>query len=141
IKEEGEDGETTERKVVGDFSEDALKYVKLAFEASPNKLLVRTYDGESVTISDVLKDLVLERFHYYAAPNAEADEIKTILSWHKDIVKKRDKTCKFIAFEEVADEETIINWTVPRVVYEDVEYTGQEFTTLIASELAALPLT
>lgn len=123
-----------------DFSDEAMKFVSLAFEASPNKLLVRTYDEKTVMLDDVLKELVLERFDHYAAPNATKEDLKTILSWHKGVVAK-DKTIKLSIYGEDADDETVINWATPYVVYDDVRYTGQEFTALIASQLAALPLT
>lgn len=138
---ESEDLEESEEVIEGDFSDDVLKYVKLAFEASPNKVIVKTYDDKTVNLSDVLKPLVLEKFNYYAAPNATKENLKTILSWHKATVKKYDKTIKFVAHNEVADDESVIDWEVPTVVYDGVEYTGLEFTTLVASELAALPLT
>ncbi|NLY09366.1 MAG: phage tail sheath protein [Tissierellia bacterium] len=124
-----------------DFSEEVKKYVDLAFEASPNLLLVETYDGTNRTLANLLKDLVLQKFNYYATPNLEATDIKTVLSWHKDIVKKKDKTIKYVGFEEVADDENIINFATTKVVYDKVDYTGLEFTALIASQLAALPLT
>lgn len=133
-------GEKKTEQVEGDFSDDVYRYVDLAFEAAPNKLLVRTYDEKTVMLADVLKELVLERFDHYAAPNATKEDLKTILSWHKSVVAK-DKTIQLSLYNEAADDETVINWSTPYVVYDDVRYTGQEFTALIASQLAALPLT
>lgn len=127
-------------KEKADFSPEVEKLVDLAFEASPNKLLVRTYDDKTVMLSDVLKGLVLEKFNYYAAPNATKEDKKTILSWH-EVMLKKNKTIKFVAYNEVADDETIINWSTPSVVYDDETLDGLTFTALIASQLAALPLT
>lgn len=126
--------------VENEFSPEVFKYIRLAFEASPHLLKIELYN-ETRTLSEVLNKLVLEKFNYYAAPNADAEDIAVILSWHKGIVESKDKTIKFIAFNEVADDETIINWATTSIVYDDVEYTGLEFTALIAAELAALPLT
>lgn len=133
-------GEKKTEQVEGDFSDDVYKYVDLAFEAAPNKLLVRTYDEKTVKLDDVLKELTLERFDHYAAPNATKEDLKTILSWHKKM-KLKAKTIQLTVFGEEADEETIINWSTPYVVYDGVRFTGQEFTALVSSQLAALPLT
>ena len=123
------------------FSEDVNKFIRLAFEANPHKLLVEVYDEGTRPLADVLKKLALVRFNYYAAPNASAEEVETILSWQKSVVQEKDKTCKFVAFKEIADDETVIDWEVDNITYDDVVYTGQEFTALVASQLAALPLT
>ena len=133
-------GEKKTKQVEGEFSDAVYKYVALAFEAAPNKLLVRTYDEKTVKLEDVLKELTLERFDHYAAPNATKEELKTILSWHKKM-KLKAKTIQLTIFGEEADDETIINWSTPYVVYDGVRYTGQEFTALVSSQLAALPLT
>ena len=122
------------------FSEDVNKFIRLAFEASPHKMLVEVYDEETRPLETVLKRLALMKFNYYAAPNASAGEVETILSWQKSVVTEKDKTCKFVAFQEEADDETIIDWEVDNITYDDVVYTGQEFTALVASQLAALPL-
>ena len=123
------------------FSEDVKKYINLAFEASPHKMMIEIYDEATRTLESVLEKMAMMKFNYYAAPNASAEEVKTILSWQKSIVQEKDKTCKFVAFKEIADDETIIDWEVDNLVYDDVVYTGQEFTALVASQLAALPLT
>lgn len=133
-------GEKKTEQVEGDFSDDVYRYIDLAFEAAPNKLLVRTYDEKTVKLDDVLKELTIERFDHYAAPNATKEDLKVILSWHKKMML-RDKTIKFTVFGEASDMETVFNWSTPYVVYDGVRYTGQEYTALVASELAALPLT
>lgn len=124
-----------------EFSAEVYEHIKFAFEASPYFMKVELYDGTTRTLTDLLRDLVLDRFNWYAAPNAPDEDVDAILSWHKDIITKKDKTIKFVAFQEVADDESIIDWETPRVVYDGVEKTGQEFTGLVAAELAALPLT
>lgn len=121
------------------FSEDVAKYIRLAFEAGPRKMLVEVY-GDKHPLNDVLGKLKLVKFNYYATPNASEEDIKTIQSWHENEVKAKDRTIKFVGFEYGANNETVINWAVPRVVYDGITYTGQEFTALVASQLAALPL-
>lgn len=122
------------------FSEDVAKLIRLGFEAGPRKMLVEVY-GEKNPLKDVMNKLKLVKFNYYAAPNASEEEIGQIKSWQNIEVKEKDRTIKFVGFNYAADSESVINWTVPRVVYDKKTYTGQEFTALIASQLAALPLT
>lgn len=122
------------------FSDDVLKYIKLAFEAGPRKVLVEVY-GEKNPLKDVTNKLKLVKFNYYAAPNATQEDIEAIKSWHENETKQKDRTIKYVAFNFAADSETVINWAVPSVTYDGQKYTGQEFTALIAAQLAALPLT
>ncbi len=122
------------------FSEEVSKLIKLAFEASPNKMLVEVY-GDSNPLPKVMDKLKLVKFNYYASPNADAEEIKQIQSWHASEVKEKDRTIKYVGYNYEADSESVINWSVNELVYDEVSYTGQEFTALIASQLAALPLT
>lgn len=123
-----------------EFSEDVIKYIKLGFEAHPRRMLVEIY-GEERPLKDVMHRLQLVKFNYYAAPNATGEEIKQLQSWHMSVVKEKDKTIKYVGYDYEADHETVINWSTPRVVYDGKEYGGQEFTALIAAQLAALPLT
>lgn len=121
------------------FDEETIKYIKLAFKGKPNKVIAQVY-GDNNPLRDVINKLRLVKFNYYAAPNATADELDSIKSWHNEMVNVKDRTIKFVGYNYQADDETVINWTVPRVVFADRTYTGQEFTALIASQLAALPL-
>lgn len=121
------------------FDEETIKYIKLAFKGKPNKVIAQVY-GDNNPLKDVINKLRLVKFNYYAAPNATEDELESIKSWHNEMVNVKDRTIKFVGFDYQADDETVINWTVPRVVFADRTYTGQEFTALIASQLAALPL-
>lgn len=122
------------------FSENVIKLIRLAFQASPKRVLVEIY-GEKNPLSDVTKRLEEVKFNYYAMPNADKKDIEDVKTWHKKMTKEKDKTIKFVAFEYSADDETVINWVTKSVVYDGIEYTGQEFTALVASELAGLPLT
>ena len=124
-----------------EFSADVKKYINLAFEASPHKMMIEIYDEGTRTLESALKKMAMMKFNYYSAPNAAAEDLQKILSWQKSVVQEKDKTCKFVAFKEIADDETIIDWEVDNITYDDVVYTGQEFTALVASQLAALPLT
>ena len=121
------------------FSEDTIKYIKLAFKGKPNKVIAEVY-GETYSLKDVVNRLRLERFNYYAAPNATEEEIEQIKTWHNEMVEVKDRTIKFVAYNYAADDETVINWVVSKVTFDSKDYTGQEFTALIASQLAALPL-
>lgn len=123
------------------FSEDIEKLIKLAFEAHPHKLIVELYNEDTRPLEDVLKKMAMMKFNYYSAPNADAEDVAKILSWHKLNVTEKDKTFKFVAYNEEADDETVINWAVNDLVYDDKSYTGQEFTALVSSQLASLPLT
>lgn len=129
------------------FSEEVFKLIKLAFEASPFKMKVELYGGtgegaKKRTLPSLLNDLVLDRFNYYACPNGSKEDIKTIVSWHKAQFNEKDSTRKLVVFNETApDHETIINWCTDNIVYEDEPFSGQDFTALVASDLAALPLT
>lgn len=121
------------------FSEETIKYIRLAFKGKPNKVIAEVY-GEANPLKDVMNRLRLMKFNYYAAPNASEEELEKLKSWHKEMVGGKDKTLKFVGYEYEADDETVINWAVPRVTFASEDYTGQEFTALIASQLAALPL-
>ena len=123
-----------------EFSEETIRLIKLGYEANPRRMLVEVY-GENYTLNQALAKMQLMKFNYYAAPNSTEDEIDAIKSWHMQIVNEKDKTIKFVGFDYQADHETVINWSTPRIVYDDEEYTGLESTALIASQLAALPLT
>jgi len=122
------------------FSTNVEKYIRLGFEAKPRRMLVEVY-GETKPLDDVLNRLRLVKFNYYAAPNASEEELKTIQSWHSEEVEQKDRTIKLVAYNYEADNETVINWAVDKVTYDKTDYTGQEFTALIAAQLAALPLT
>lgn len=122
------------------FSEETIKYIKLGYEAHPRRMLVEVY-GDNNPLKQVLGKMQHMKFNYYAAPNASEDDLATIKSWHMQTVNEKDKTIKFVGFDYEADHETVINWSTPRIVYDGKEYTGQESTALIASQLAALPLT
>lgn len=123
-----------------EFSEETMRLIKFAYQANPRRMLVEVY-GEGNPLKEVLYKLQLVKFNYYAAPNASEDDIDIIKTWHMQIVNEKDKTIKFVAYDYQADHETVINWSVPRIIYDKKEYTGQETTALIASQLAALPLT
>lgn len=123
-----------------EFDEDTIRLIRFAFQAHPRKMLVEVYK-DSADLKKTLNELQLVKFNYYAAPNANETDLETIQSWHMDIVNEKDKTIKFVAYDWAADHETVINWCVPRIVYNNREYSGQEATALIASQLAALPLT
>lgn len=88
----------------------------------------------------MLNKLKLVKFNYFT-PNANEEDLKTIKSWHQNEVKEKDRTIKYVAYDYAADSECVINWAVPNVRYDGENYTGQEFTALVASQLAALPLT
>lgn len=122
------------------FSEKNAQMIRLAFEASPKRMLVEVY-GDTNPLAQVLNKLKLVKFNYYAAPTAPSEDIKKIQSWHKNLVETEDKTIKYVGYNYEGDHETIINWAVDYCVYDQKRYTGQEFTALIASQLAALPLT
>ena len=122
------------------FSEDTIKYIELAFEAHPRKVLVEVY-GDNNPLNQVLAKLQLVKFNYYASPNADEEDLTVIKSWHMNEVNEKDRTIKFVGFDYEADHETVINWATPRIIYDGVEYNGQETTALIAAQLAALPLT
>lgn len=123
-----------------EFSERNAKLIRLAFEAGPRKMLVVVY-GESNPLEQALSKLKLVKFNYFAAPNADEEDLAVIKSWHQNEVKEKDRTIKFVAYNYEADSECVINWAVPNVRYDGENYTGQEFTALVASQLAALPLT
>ena len=122
------------------FSKKNAELIRLAFEARPRRVLVEIY-GEKNPLTTITKKLELVKFNYYAAPNAPKEDFDKIKSWHKRMTGEKDLTIKFVAFDYAADDETVINWATDRVVYDGVTYTGQEFTALVASELAGLPLT
>lgn len=122
------------------FSEDVAKLIRLAFEASPRRMLVEVYK-DTQGLKDVLNKLKLVKFNYYAAPNTTDEDLKVIQSWHKSEVQEKDRTIKLVSYNFAGDNETIINWCVNDLTYDGKKYTGLEFTALIASELAALPLT
>lgn len=122
------------------FSAETMKFIKLAFEAHPRRILVEVY-GEGNTLNQVLNKLQLVKFNYYAAPNADEEDLTVIKSWHMKEVDEKDRTIKFVGFNYEADHETVINWATPRIVYDGKTYTGQESTVLVAAQLAALPLT
>lgn len=122
------------------FSERNAKLIRLAFEARPRRVLVEVY-GDKNPLAELLHRYELIKFNYYAAPNAPKEDFDKIKSWHKRMTEEKDLTIKLVAFEYPADDETVINWSTDRVVYDGVEYTGQEFTAIVASELAGLPLT
>ncbi|WP_299033888.1 phage tail sheath C-terminal domain-containing protein [uncultured Anaerococcus sp.] len=122
------------------FSEKNAQLIRLAFQARPNRILVEVY-GDTNPLASLLKKYELIKFNYYAAPNAPEEDVEAIKTWHSQMIEKKDKTIKFVAFDYTADDETVINWSTDRIVYDGVEYTGQEFTALVASELAGLPLT
>lgn len=122
------------------FSEQNAKLIRLAFEAKPRRVLVEVY-GDKNPLSQITKKLELVKFNYYAAPNAPKEDFDKIKSWHKRMTGEKDLTIKLVAFDYPADDETVINWVTDRIVYDGVEYTGKEFTALVASELAGLPLT
>lgn len=123
-----------------DLSDEVLKYIRLAFEGKPHRMLVEIY-GEQRPLDTVVERLKLVKFNYYAAPNASEEDMKKIQSWHADVVAKMDKTIKLVAYDYAADDESVINWSVPLVTYDKLTYSGQEFTALVASQLASLPLT
>lgn len=123
------------------LSAELEKLIKLAFEANPHKMIVEVYDDSTRTLDEVLKKISLMRFNYYSAPNGDEEDEQSILNWHKKEVSEKDKTFKFVAYNEEADDETVINWAVDELVYDDKTYSGQEFTALISSQLASLPLT
>ena len=121
------------------FDEETIKYIRLAFKGKPNKVIAQVY-GEANPLTDVMNKLRLVKFNYYAAPNATDEELEKLKTWHSEMVDTKDRTIKFVGYNYQADDETVINWVVPRVTFDGKDYTGQEFTTLIASQLAALPL-
>lgn len=122
------------------FGVQNSKLIKLAFEASPKRLLVEVV-GDKNPLDQVMKKYELVKFNYYAAPNLEAADLAKVMDWHKRVAVDKDKTIKFVGFDlKNANHETFINWATSSVTYDGVIYTGQEFTALVACELAALPL-
>lgn len=124
----------------GTIPEELEKYIRLGFEAGPRRMLVEIYKDEE-ELKAILNKLKLVKFNYYAAPNAEKSEMEIIQSWHKSEIEENDRTIKLVAYKYDADHETVINWCVNTIVYDKKLYSGQEFTAMIASQLAALPLT
>lgn len=122
------------------FSKKNAELIRLAFEGTPNKMLIEVV-GEKNPLDVVLKKYELVKFNYYAAPNLEAEDVKKVMGWHDKVAINSDKTIKFVGFNLVnANHETIINWSTSAITYDGTEYTGQEFTALVASQLAGLPL-
>ena len=122
------------------FSEENEKYIRLAFAGEPWRLRVEVVDETDRPLSDLLASLELEKFNYYSMPGQTPEDQDLILSWHKDINQRKDKTIKFIGYDEPADHKRWINWTVPYVVYDGIRYEGAEFTAMLASAFAGLDL-
>lgn len=122
------------------FTEENERLIRLAFAGEPYKLKVELYDGESRTLSDLLKEIQLDKVNYYSVPLAEEEEKEVVLSWQKMMTGEKQRTIKYVAYDEPADDKHVINFVTPRVVYDGKEFTGQEFTTMIASVLAGLDL-
>lgn len=122
------------------YSEKNLQLLKLAFDGAPYKLRVEVFDGEARTLADILDSLELARFSYYAYPEQTPEEQDIILSWHRDIIRRKDKTIVFVGYEEAADDRQWLNWSVPWVVHDGVRYEGAEYTAIIATSLAGLSL-
>lgn len=123
-----------------EFSETNQKYIRLAFAGEPWRLRVEVVDEIDRTLPDLLKSLELENFNYYSMPGQTPEDQDIILSWHKDVNLRKDKTIKFVGYEEPADHKRWINWTVPHVVYDGLRYEGAEFTAMLASIFAGLDL-
>lgn len=93
-------------------------------------------------LKDVLDEMLKLRFQYFVAPNATEEEIKQITSRVQSSAKEKDKTFTFVGYNLVQpDSEYIINRCVDYVKIGEKTYNGQEFTTRIAGDIAALPLT
>lgn len=122
------------------YSEENQKMIKLAFAGEPWKLKVEVFDGTKRSLAQLLKEIELERFNYYSYPLQSDDEQDVIISWQKDVVRRKDKTIKFVAYDEAADDMQIINWAVPWVEYDGERYEGAQFTAIIASIAAGLDL-
>lgn len=123
------------------FSERNAKLIRLAFEANPRKLLVEIV-GDKNPLDKVTERYKLIKFNYYAAPNLDEADLEKLINWHKkEAVDPGDRTIKFVGYDlKEQGHETLINWATSSVTYDGVVYTGKEFTTLVACQLAALPL-
>ena len=123
------------------FSEKNAKLIRLAFEANPRKLMVEIV-GDNNPLDAVMQRYKLIKFNYYAAPNLDEADLTKLMTWHKkEAVDPGDRTIKFVGYDlKEEGHESLINWATSSVTYDGEVYTGQEFTALVASELAALPL-
>lgn len=138
------EGMDTETNLISDRND---KLIRLAFKASPYFLKIAFYDGgvepdPAYTLAKVLDRIKYERFNWYAVPGADPTVMQVVTSWHKDLVTKEDKTIKLVAYRETADDETIVNLVNNSFLIKGLgHFNGTEATALIASVLAALPLT
>ena len=124
------------------LSKENEKVIRLAFEGRPYKLKLEFYDESKRPLSQLLKEIELDKFNYFAAPLATKEEQKAILSWHSEAQKRHwiRETSVFIAYQEAEDSNLVVNWDVPWVVYEGTRYEGAEFTGILAAVCAGLDL-
>lgn len=147
---------------------DLRKYVEMAYSGKPPyRVKVETYGsgntptsegsltggGDDVgpgvekpnadrSLKDVLDEMIKLRFQYFVAPNATDEEVKQIVSRVQSSAEEKDKTCTFVGYNLTEpDNEHIINRCVDYVKIGEKTYNGQEFTTRVAADIAALPLT
>ena len=124
----------------GIFNAANMRMIKLAFAGKPYRLHIETYDGTDRTLGKLLESIQLDKWNYYAAPLATEEEQDTILSWHDSVVREKDKTIKFVGYNEPADDLSVINWTPAWVSYDGERYEGAEFTAHMVAVLAGLDL-
>ena len=124
------------------LSEENEKVIRLAFEGRPYKLRVEFFNDSKRPLDQLLKDIELDKFNYFAAPLATKEEQKAILSWHSEAQKRHRirETSVFVAYKEAEDSNLVINWETPWVVYDGVRYEGAEFTAIVATACAGLDL-
>ncbi|NLY20129.1 MAG: phage tail sheath protein [Tissierellia bacterium] len=122
-----------------DFTADNYKYIKLAFEGKPYKLMIENY---SVTrnLATLLTDISTKKFNYFSMPVQEEGDKEKLISWHDDIRKRKDKTIKLVQYDAPEDNDHVLNWSTSEVKYKGVEYKENEFTPIISSLLAGLSL-
>jgi hypothetical protein len=126
------------------LSQANLTYVQEAFMGgvkTPRKLVLFVIGGENHTLSTVMSNLEVYKIDYVAFPEAQPQEVTTLVNTVKNLRDTKDKTIKCVVSDNAANHEGVINFVVSDLTIEGKEepVKAQAYTGRIAGLLAGTP--
>lgn len=120
-----------------DFKPENIKYIKMTMEDKVGKCIV----VGAVDVDTAIGIIKEKKFRYLAMPQAEEGDITKLVAFNKKRRTETSKKFKFVAANQKADYEGVINWTGEDTIRKDgTAVTAQEYTCKIAGVLAGLPV-
>lgn len=127
--------------IPGTLSTSNQDYIKEAFIGMPAKIKVIAIPNSASDYSEAETYLETIAFNVLAIPGIADVDVDGVVTWAKSCRDTKDKKFLFVAPNNAADHESIINFTTDNITVDGSTFTANRYCGRIAGMIAGLPLT